>query len=591
MHSAPEELLPKNDAERRALEQKAISLPAIALTAREVSDLEQILVGGFAPLRGFMTKAQYDTVLRDMRLPTGELWPMPITLAVSGEVRLPQLGGEVALTDEYGNVLAIMAVESVWEADPKAEARAVYGTEDPVHAGVAMLLERGAKKYVGGTVTGIKLPVRHDFKELRKTPRQLREHFKKIGAQKVIAFQTRNPVHRAHYEIMRRASTLFGINGQPLHILLHPVVGGTKEGDIDYISRVRAYKRLKQVRLTSNATLALLELAMRMAGPREALWHALVRRNYGATHFIVGRDHAGPGPAVGLGDSSQRAAGASPRLTDRAGADRTGTSFYPPFAAQELVQKYEAELGMTIVAAPEFAYSAGKQLYLPAEEIMPEDRRTISGTQLRAALRRGEALPDWFSFPEVLEELARAARLESARRGVTIFFTGLSGAGKSTVAHVLHTKLLEESDRQTTLLDGDIVRRHLSKGLGFSREDRDENIMRIGYVASEVTRHGGIAICAAIAPYEAARARNRARIGKTGAYIEVYVSTPLSTCVERDPKGLYRKALSGGLKGVTGIDDPYEAPRTAEITIDTKEISAEDAAEMILDYLRGRKLI
>ena len=386
MHSAPEELLPKNDAERRALEQKAISLPAIALTAREVSDLEQILVGGFAPLRGFMTKAQYDTVLRDMRLPTGELWPMPITLAVSGEVRLPQLGGEVALTDEYGNVLAIMAVESVWEADPKAEARAVYGTEDPVHAGVAMLLERGAKKYVGGTVTGIKLPVRHDFKELRKTPRQLREHFKKIGAQKVIAFQTRNPVHRAHYEIMRRASTLFGINGQPLHILLHPVVGGTKEGDIDYISRVRAYKRLKQVRLTSNATLALLELAMRMAGPREALWHALVRRNYGATHFIVGRDHAGPG------------------------ADRTGASFYPPFAAQELVQKYEAELGMTIVAAPEFAYSAGKQLYLPAEEIMPEDRKTISGTQLRAALRRGEALPDWFSFPEVLEELARAAR-------------------------------------------------------------------------------------------------------------------------------------------------------------------------------------
>src|SRR3989338_9139547 len=315
----PEELLPKNDAERRALEQKAISLPASALTAWEVSDLEQILVGGFAPLRGFMTKEQYDTVLRDMRLPTGELWPMPITLAVSGEVRLPQLGGEVALTDEYGNVLAIMAVESVWEADPKAEARAVYGTEDPVHAGVAMLLERGAKKYVGGTVTGIKLPVRHDFKELRKTPRQLREHFKKIGAQKEIAFQTRNPVHRAHYEIMRRASTLFGINGQPLHILLHPVVGGPKEGDIDYISRVRAYKRLKQVRLTSNATLALLELAMRMAGPREALWHALVRRNYGATHFIVGRDHAGPG------------------------ADRTGASFYPPFAAQELVQKHEAE--------------------------------------------------------------------------------------------------------------------------------------------------------------------------------------------------------------------------------------------------------
>ena len=568
MHSAPEELLPKNEAERRALEQKAISLPAIALTAREVSDLEQIMVGGFAPLRGFMTKAQYDTVLRDMRLPSealakeGPLFPIPVTLAVSGEVRLPQLGGEVSLTDEYGNVLAIMAVESVWDADPKAETRAVYGTEDPAHAGVAMLLERGAKKYVGGTVTGIALPVRQDFKELRKTPRQLREHFKKIGAQKVIAFQTRNPVHRAHYEIMTRAAAMHGA-----HLLLHPVVGGTKEGDIDYISRVRAYKRLKQVRLTSNATLALLELAMRMAGPREALWHALVRRNYGATHFIVGRDHAGPG------------------------ADRTGASFYPPFAAQELVQKHEAELGMTIVAAPEFAYSAGKQLYLPAEEIVPEDRKTISGTQLRAALRRGEALPDWFSFPEVLEELARAARLEHARRGVTIFFTGLSGAGKSTVAHVLHTKLLEESDRQITLLDGDIVRRHLSKELGFSREDRDENIMRIGYVASEVTRHGGIAICAAIAPYEAARARNRARIGKIGAYIEVYVSTPLSTCVERDPKGLYRKALSGGLRGVTGIDDPYEAPRTAEITIDTKEISAEDAADTILAYLRKNNLV
>src|SRR3989338_3140375 len=383
MHSAPEELLPKNEAERRALEQKAISLPAIALTAREVSDLEQIMVGGFAPLRGFMTKAQYDTVLRDMRLPSealakeGPLFPIPVTLAVSGEVRLPQLGGEASLTDEYGNVLAIMAVESVWDADPKAETLAVYGTEDPAHAGVAMLLERGAKKYVGGTVTGIALPVRQDFKELRQTPRQLREHFKKIGAQKVIAFQTRNPVHRAHYEIMTRAAAMHGA-----HLLLHPVVGGTKEGDIDYISRVR--------------------------------------RNYGATHFIVGRDHAGPG------------------------ADRTGASFYPPFAAQELVQKYEAELGMTIVAAPEFAYSAGKQLYLPAEEIVPEDRKTISGTQLRAALRRGEALPDWFSFPEVLEELARAARLEHARRGGTIFFTGLSGAGKSTVAHPLPNKLLHE---------------------------------------------------------------------------------------------------------------------------------------------------
>lgn len=542
------------------LGEKLVRLPRLNLTERQLCDLELLLVGGFAPLRGFHTKEEYESVVETMRLPDGALWPMPITLSVpAGRFRA---GEEIILCDRYGNPLALMSVESVWKPDKAREARQVLGTTDVLHPGVRHLMREEGYENIGGSVRGIALPVRHDFRDLRHTPTELKAHFEKLGIERVVGFQTRNPVHRAHAELMRRAA-----REHEAHVLLHPVVGLSREEDIDYITRVRAYRLVRDHYLADIATLSLVPLAMRMAGPREALWHALVRKNYGCTHFIIGRDHAGPGK------------------------DSIGKDFYEPYAAHDLAKEHEREAGIVFVTVPEMVYVAEEDAYLPMDEVKQQHTvKRISGTEVRRMLRAGEELPTWFSFPETIHELKRGVEREK-RRGYTLFFTGLPGAGKSTIAQLVYTKLLELQDRAITYLDGDVVRTHLSKGLGFSKEDRLANIERIGFVANEIVRHGGVAICSAVSPYKVARDNNRALIEQHGTYIEVYVATPVEECERRDVKGDYKRARAGELKGFTGVDDPYEAPERAERVIDTTGCAPEEAAEQVLSYLKERGLV
>jgi sulfate adenylyltransferase len=553
---APKTLFAETADEYNRLSQKALELPRINLTDRQLNDLEQLMVGGFSPLSGFMEHDDYVRVVDQMRLTDGSVFPMPIVLDVPVHEGY-DAGQELVLCDQYGTPLAIMEVTSAYRPDKHEEAQKVYGTTDKTHPGVRYLFEDTQELYLGGPVRGLMMPTRYDFAELRATPQQLHAWFQRNGIERVVGFQTRNPVHRHHYELLARAA-----REHDAHVLLHPVVGVTKEGDIDYVTRVRAYRRLYQERMQSWATLSLLQLAMRMAGPREAVWHALVRRNYGCTHFIVGREHAAP-----------------------------GDGFYGPYDAHELVKAFAPEIGIEPVLSKEVVYVPQEDTYKSRDELRDgEQVEKLSGTEVRRRLSTGEEIPSWFSFPEVLEELRRGAE-KRANRGLTLFFTGLSGAGKSTIAHILRTKLIEVQDKDITMLDGDVVRQHLSKGLGFSEEDRNANIERIGFVAGEVTKHGGIAICSAIAPYAAAREKNRNRIQQLGNYIEIYVSTPLETCQARDPKGLYQKVAAGDITGFTGVDDPYEQPNDAEITIDTRQLQPAQAADQILEYLRHHQLI
>jgi len=453
-------------------------------------------------------------------------------------------------------VLAIMTVTDIWVPDRVKEAEAVFGTRSDEHPGVFALLHQTNPVYIGGRLEGLELPPHHTFEHLRYTPRKLRERFKELDWKKIVAFQTRNPMHRAHVELTKRAMAETGAK-----LLIHPVVGLTSPGDIDYFTRVRCYQAVLKYYPEGSVLLSLLPLAMRMAGPREALWHAIIRKNYGCTHFIVGRDHAGP-------------------------KDRNGNGFYPPYAAQELMEKYKEELGIQMVPFQEMVYVADVDRYFPRDEVPPGAKTlSISGTELRRRLREGKEIPEWFSYPEVIAELRRQYPPRS-KQGFTVFFTGLPSSGKSTVAQVLMTKLLEIGTRPVTLLDGDIVRKHLSSELGFSKRDRDINILRIGFVASEITKNGGIAICAPIAPYDATRRQVRDMISQYGGFILVYVATPLEVCEKRDRKGLYAKARAGLIKDFTGISDPYEPPEDTEIVIDTSHLSPEEAAGIVLDHLR-----
>ena len=459
-------------------------------------------------------------------------------------------------------MLAALHVEEVWQPDRLAEAKAVFGTTSKEHPGVAYLLDRVNPCYVGGTLEGIRLPSHYDFSELRLTPAETRSEFVRLGWERIVAFQTRNPMHRAHLELTLRAAKQVKAG-----ILIHPSVGMTKPGDVDHYTRVRCYRALLPHYPNSEAKLALLPLAMRMAGPREALWHAIIRKNYGCTHLIVGRDHAGPGN------------------------DSNGTPFYGPYDAQALLQKHQQEIAVEMVPFKAMVYLKDRDRYEPDDEV-PKDAKvmTVSGTELRRHLNRGEKIPDWFTFPEVAAELGRThkPRLE---QGFTLFFTGLSGAGKSTIANVLLVKFLEMGGRPVTLLDGDIVRRHLSSELGFSKEHRDLNIRRIGFVASEITKNGGIAICAPIAPYDSARKEVRAMIAPLGGFVLIHMATPLEVCEQRDRKGLYAKARSGIVQQFTGISDPYEAPADAEIVIDTTRLSAEEAADNVFAYLERERFV
>ncbi|HEX3541872.1 MAG TPA: bifunctional sulfate adenylyltransferase/adenylylsulfate kinase [Acidimicrobiales bacterium] len=548
------------DAERAAdLKKHSRDWPSWDLTPRQQCDLELLMNGGFSPLTGFMGRADYEAVTHDMRLADGTLWPIPVVLDLPGEFVAAQSidsGATIALRDGEGVMLAALHVEEVWEPDRQAEAAAVYGTTDPGHPGVAHVLQRTNPVYVGGTVEGVAAPAHYDFKTLRLTPAELRGEFARLGWTKVVAFQTRNPMHRAHVELTRRAAAQLEAN-----LLIHPSVGMTKPGDVDHYTRVRCYQAVLNSYPMHTAMLSLLPLAMRMGGPREAVWHAIIRKNHGCTHLIVGRDHAGPG------------------------SDASGKPYYGPYDAQQLLATHEDELGVAMVPFQMMVYVPDRDEYQPVDEIAAGTRTLdISGTELRRRLAEGREIPAWFTYPDVATELRRSYPPRH-QQGFTVFFTGLSGSGKSTIANVLLTKFLEAGGRPVTILDGDMVRKNLSSELGFSKEHRDINIRRIGYVASEITKNGGIAICAPIAPYESVRREVRAMIEPEGGFILVHVATSIEVCEERDRKGLYAKARAGIIKEFTGISDPYETPTDAEVVIDTGAMSAEEAAQQIILHL------
>jgi sulfate adenylyltransferase len=572
--------------------------PSWDLAPRQLCDLELLLDGSFAPLTGFLGSAEVAAVARDLRLPDGRLWAMPIVLDVTAEVAEAAVrAGHLALRDAEGVMLAVLQVTEAFALDGNALGAAVCGTEDPAHPGVA--LHRGLRPVgLAGPLVGTARPSHYDFPGLRKDPAAVHAALAARGTSRVVAFQTRNPLHRAHHELTLRA-----MRELDAALLLHPAVGATKPGDLDHYTRVRGYQALLPHYPHGRVELALLPLAMRMAGPREALWHAAIRRNYGATHFIVGRDHAGPG------------------------ADASGRPFYDPYAAQELVGRHQAELGITMVPFQEMVFvpaeasladpmarteragdGGGREhpagsghapadagwpvaatppagVFLPRDEV-PAGAPVLelSGSELRRRLRAGEDLPNWFTFPEVAAELRRA-HPPRHQMGLVVFFTGLSGAGKSTIANVLLGKLLERGERPVTLLDGDLVRKHLSSELGFSRAHRDLNIRRIGFVASEIAKNGGIALCAPIAPYAATRNEVRAAVSERGGFVLVHVATPLAVCEARDRKGLYAKARAGLLPEFTGISDPYEVPTDAEVTIDASVGTPLAAADQVLRYL------
>jgi sulfate adenylyltransferase len=547
------------DDQQQALSQ-ASRLPIVQLTPRSLCDLELLSVGAFSPISRFLGERDHRRVLDEMRLADGTLFPIPITLSIQPESWL-KLDQEIALADERNNLLAIMRVEEIYEWDLESEAQSIYGTIDVRHPLVAEMHSWG-KLNISGQLQVFGLPRHYDFQSLRLIPAQVRQRLSTLGNQNVVAFQTRNPLHRAHEEITTRASRQ--IDGT---LLLHPVVGMTKPGDVDHYTRVRSYKVLTDRYYDRRRTLlALLPLAMRMAGPREALWHGIIRRNYGANHFIVGRDHASPG------------------------VDSNNKPFYGPYEAQHLFETNAAEIGVTMMPFPELVYLPEEERFEEATRV-PPGRRTasLSGSTVREKyLNRGVSLPEWFTRPEVAQILAQA-HPPLHQQGFCIWFTGLSASGKSTTAEIL-TEFLLERGRQVTLLDGDVVRTHLSKGLGFSKEDRDTNIRRIGFVASEIVRHGGAVICAAVSPYRATRNECRSLIG-SDRFIEVYVNTPLEVCESRDRKGMYARARAGQITNFTGIDDPYEVPTNPEIILDTIHSSPEANADRILSDLITRGLI
>lgn len=545
------------------LKVEAGNLPSWDMTPRQVCDLELLMNGGFHPLKGFLSQADYDGVVANMRLADGTLWPIPITLDVSEKFAEGiEPGQDIALRDQEGVILAILSVTDKWVPNKALEAEKVFGADDLAHPAVNYLHNTAGKVYLGGPITGIQQPVHYDFKARRDTPNELRAFFRKVGWRRIVAFQTRNPLHRAHQELTFRAAREAQAN-----LLIHPVVGMTKPGDVDHFTRVRCYEAVLDKYPAATTTMSLLNLAMRMAGPREAVWHGLIRKNHGCTHMIVGRDHAGPGK------NSQ------------------GQDFYDPYAAQELFKAHEAEIGIEMVDFKHMVYVQEKAQYFPANEVPAGDTvLDISGTELRRRLREGIEIPEWFSFPEVVAELRRTSPARS-KQGFTVFFTGLSGSGKSTIANAIMVKLMEMGGRPVTLLDGDVVRKHLSSELGFSKEHRDINIRRIGYVASEITKNGGIAICAPIAPYTATRRAVREMVESYGAFIEVHVATSVEECERRDRKGLYKLAREGKIKEFTGISDPYEAPTNPELRVDTEGTDVDYCAQQVLLKLEQMGLI
>lgn len=549
------------DEERAAvLKEIALNLPDVTLSDRQLCDLELLATGAFSPLDGFMTRSDYESVLDRMRLQSGLLWPIPVCLSVSDtQARTLEAGQSVTLRDSEGFLLAIIHMEDMWPVDREKEAMQVYGTTDRSHQGVEHLFNTEGDHYIGGKIEVLSLPLHFDFKQLRMTPLEIRNLYRKLGWQRVVGFQTRHPIQRPQFEM-----TVAAMRQARAKLLLLPVTGMTKPGDFDHYTRVRCYRAVTRHYPPDSFMLNLLPLSMRLSGPKDALLHIIIAKNYGCTHFVIGRDHASPGTDAG------------------------GNPFYKRDAAQRLTEEYSREVGMTIVPFEELVYLPFEDEYRSQDRV-PEGAQYISfsSSDIRERIRTGRRIPEWATFPEVVAELKKAYPSPD-KQGFTVFLTGLPGAGKSTIAKVIYARFLEMGDRPVTLLDGDIVRQNLSSQLSFSKEHRDINVRRIGFVASEITKNRGIAICAPIAPYDATRAEIRRTIETHGGFIEVHVSTPLKICEKRDRKGMYAKARAGLIKGFTGVDDPYESPESPEVIIDTTDLTPDEAAQEIL-LLLGQK--
>lgn len=542
-----------------SLRKEALSYPAIDLNRRQLCDLELLLNRAFYPLNGYLGREDYESVLNGMRLVDGTVWPIPICLDVNEEIAASlEAGKALALNDQEGFMLAVLTVEDIWKPDKKREAAAVYGIDDPAeHPGVRCLYEQTAPYYVSGAIEGLLLPLHYDFNELRLTPAETHRRFYQNGWRNVIGFHTDDYLHCADKEMVLLAAREVGAN-----IFLQPTLGMSEPDTRGHYTHVRCYQEILGKFPRNMIMLSLMSLAPRYAGPREALWHAIVRKNYGCSHFMVAEDHADP---FALEEGREK--------------------FYPLQAAQKMVREYEDEIGIVMAPLKKMGYVEEKAQYFPLDTVGPGMTvKGISNAELKRRLERNLDVPEWFSYPEVVAEL-RHAFPPRCKQGFTIFFTGLSGSGKSTLAKVLLVKFMEMRDRPVTLLDGDIVRKNLSSELTFTKEHRNLNVTRIGFVASEITKNGGIAICAPIAPHEESRRANRELIGNCGGYVEVYVATPLEICEQRDRKGLYAKGRSGKVKGVTGVTDPYIPPLHPELTIDTTEITPTEAAQEILLYL------
>jgi len=559
----PELFAPAKDIKKLKIE--AASLVSWDLTQRQCCDLELLMNGGFYPLNGFLNEKDYFSVLENMRMADNSLWPIPINLDVSKifakDLKINQ---KIALRDPEGVILAILEISDIYTPNKEKEAELVFGTNDIAHPSVNYLHNKAGDVYLGGKIIGIQPVVHYDFRAIRDTPNELRSFFQKVGWDRIVAFQTRNPLHRAHQELTFKAAKEAQAN-----LLIHPVVGMGKPGDIDHFTRVRCYEAVINQYPATTTSMSLLNLAMRMAGPREAIWHGLIRKNHGCTHLIIGRDHAGPGK------------------------DSNGDSFYGPYDAQKLFKEYEDEMGIEMVDFKHMVYVQERAQYEPFEEIKDKDKITvlnISGTELRRRLNEGLDIPEWFSFPSVVKEL-RKTKPARSKQGFTVLFTGFSGSGKSTIANALLIKLMEMGGRPVTLLDGDVVRKNLSSELGFSKEHRDLNIRRIGYVASEITKNGGIAICAPIAPYASTRDAIRQDIEKFGAFIEIHVATSIEECERRDRKGLYKLAREGKIKEFTGISDPYDVPQCPELSLETEDIDVDKCAHQVILKLESMGLI
>ena len=548
-----------DDVRGEELKQNSSQYASITLSARQVCDLELLMNGAFSPLQGFMSQAEYKSTLDHMHLPTGELWSLPITLDVTKKIaETLQIDNCICLRDLEGFMLAVIHVSDIWKADKIKEAEVIYGTTDESHPGVSYLLNEVGEFYIGGAVEGVQLPIHFDFETIRDTPTELRSLFKKHGWRKAVAFGSSKPMHRIHRDICLSAAKEVGAN-----VLIQPIVGLGQPGDLEYHARVQCYQAILKYFPKHIAMLSLLPMAMRMAGPREAVHNAIVRQNYGCSHIIIGPEHAAP-PDV------------------RQGKKR----FYKAGLAQEFFRKYQNELKIKMVIVNEMQYVPEQDKYRTVKDIVSENLHgeVYKDKQLYHSLECGLEVPSWFSFPDVIDALKRVCK-PRYQKGVTLFFTGLSGSGKSTLANIVYAKFIEEGKRPVTLLDGDVVRQNLSSELGFSKEHRDINVKRIGYVASLINKNDGVAICAPIAPYAAVRQYVREENEQYGAFIEIHVATPLEVCESRDRKGLYAKARKGEIKQFTGISDPYEAPENPEIKIDTSQYSPVEAAQEIMLYL------